>query len=241
MSFAPFVVICTVPSRAQTFPVRLRGKSGTLTAGKPEVTDRLSNEASQMDELLAAAAALEASSEHPLARAIVNAAKNESLPIPESSGFESTTGGGVSGQISGNIVRVGKKGFLEDSGVSFPENLLTEAERLQNDALQFRQQTQQQCDQLVNRSRQEAAGISEGANRYAEQVLGELEGRLKELGQVVAAGRNELVRLQVSEGPAPSDPAGRKSAAAAAAGQAGRTSPGSKRRRVVNTLRQLAG
>ena len=54
-----------------------------------------------------------------------------------------------------------------------------EAERLHNDALQFRQQTQQQCDQLVARSRQEAAGISEGANRYAEQVLGELEGRLK--------------------------------------------------------------
>ena len=71
-----------------------------------------------------------------------------------------------------------------------------EAERVQNDALQFRQQTQQQCEALISRSRQEAATIQEGANRYAEQVLTELEGRLKDMGQVVVAGRRELVRLQ---------------------------------------------
>ncbi|MEN9766133.1 hypothetical protein [Vulcanococcus sp.] len=71
-----------------------------------------------------------------------------------------------------------------------------EAERVQADALQFRQQTQQQCEALIGRSRQEAATIQEGANRYAEQVLGELEDRLREMGQVVNAGRRELVRLQ---------------------------------------------
>ena len=59
-----------------------------------------------------------------------------------------------------------------------------------------RQQTQQQCDALISRIRQESAAIQEGANRYAEQVLTELEGRLKEMGQVVVAGRRELVRLQ---------------------------------------------
>jgi len=109
-------------------------KTGTLTAGKPDVTDRLSNQDSEIKNLLAAAAALEANSEHPLAQAIVNAAKNDSLTIPESSDFQSTTGGGVSGKISGNIIRVGKKGFLEDSGVSFPEKLLKEAGRLRNEA-----------------------------------------------------------------------------------------------------------
>lgn len=119
---------------AEKVDTLLTDKTGTLTAGKPDVTDRLANEPAQMNELLAAAAALEASSEHPLARAIVNAAKNESLTIPQSSNFDSTTGGGVSGEIAGTIVRVGKKGFLEDSGVSFPENLLTEAGRLQNEA-----------------------------------------------------------------------------------------------------------
>ena len=71
-----------------------------------------------------------------------------------------------------------------------------EAERLHNDALQYRQQTQQQCESLILRSRHEAAGVQDGANRYAEQTLGELEQRLKEIGQVILAGRQELVKIQ---------------------------------------------
>ena len=71
-----------------------------------------------------------------------------------------------------------------------------EAERIHNDALQFRQQTQQQCEALIHRSRQEAAGVQDGANRYAEQTLGELEARLKEMAQIVTGGRQELVKIQ---------------------------------------------
>lgn len=74
-----------------------------------------------------------------------------------------------------------------------------EAERLHNDALQFSKQTQQQCDVLIARSRQESNTIQEGANRYAEQVLGELEVRLKELSQVVLAGRQELGRIPIQD------------------------------------------
>ena len=129
---------------------------------------------------------------------------------------------------------------IRQEGLRIQRESQAEAERLQNDALQFRQQTQQQCDQLVSRSRKEAAAISEGANRYAEQVLGELEGRLKELGQVVAAGRHELVRLQVADAPAPGEIAGRPGSTGAP-GAASRGASGSKRRRVVNTLRQMAG
>jgi hypothetical protein len=58
------------------------------------------------------------------------------------------------------------------------------------------------------RTRQEANTIQEGANRYAEQVLGELEVRLKELSQVVLAGRQELGRIQVQEPSAPRNDAG---------------------------------
>jgi P-type Cu+ transporter len=119
---------------AEKVDILLTDKTGTLTAGKPVVTDRLSMNHDEMNGLLAAAAALEANSEHPLARAIVNAAEEETLTIPESSGFASTTGGGVSGTIAGKMFRVGKKGFLEDSGVSVPDELLTQAERLQSDA-----------------------------------------------------------------------------------------------------------
>ena len=81
----------------------------------------------------------------------------------------------------------------------------SEAERLHQDSLQFRQQTQQQCESLIQRSRQEAASVQDGANRYAEQTLGELEQRLKEMSQVVLAGRQELVKIQTgrSETPTP--------------------------------------
>ncbi|MEP2775643.1 MAG: copper-translocating P-type ATPase [Luteolibacter sp.] len=119
---------------AEKVDTLITDKTGTLTAGKPEVTDLLAIDADEIDKLLAAAAALEASSEHPLARAIVDAAKSESLTLPESTDFQSTTGGGVSGKISDHIIRVGKKGFLEDSGVTFPKELLKEAKRLQAEA-----------------------------------------------------------------------------------------------------------
>jgi hypothetical protein len=85
---------------------------------------------------------------------------------------------------------------IRHEGLRIQRESQLEAERLHNEALQFRQQTQQQCEALIARSRQESATIQEGANRYAEQVLGELEGRLQELSQVVLGGRRELVRLQ---------------------------------------------
>jgi F0F1-type ATP synthase membrane subunit b/b' len=95
---------------------------------------------------------------------------------------------------------------IRQEGLRIQRDSQAEAERLHADALQFRQQTQQQCDALIARSRQEAATIQEGANRYAEQVLGELEVRLKELSQVVLGGRRELVRLQAQETQAASRP-----------------------------------
>ena len=78
-----------------------------------------------------------------------------------------------------------------------------ESERLHQEAIQFRQQTQQQCDVLVARTRQDAGAIQDGANRYAEQVLGELETRLQDLSQIVLGGRRELVRLQGKDSSTP--------------------------------------
>ena len=112
----------------------LTDKTGTLTAGKPEVTDFIAAEGGVIADLLAQAAALEESSEHPLARAITAAVKEEGAPLPKAKDFQSTTGGGVSGTIGGETVRVGKKGFLEDSGVAFPEALIAAAEKLEADA-----------------------------------------------------------------------------------------------------------
>merc|ERR1712097_20741 len=86
---------------------------------------------------------------------------------------------------------------IRNEGVKLQKEAQSEAERIHHDALQFRQQTQQQCESLIQRTRHDAASAGDGANRYAEQTLGELEQRLKEMAQVVLAGRQELVKIQM--------------------------------------------
>src|SRR4030095_5253327 len=75
-------------------------KTGTLTAGKPEVVSRVSDKGTSEHELLQIAASVEAQSEHPLARAIVEAAKKEPFGLREVTDFQSTTGGGVSAKLA---------------------------------------------------------------------------------------------------------------------------------------------
>ncbi|MGJ8677053.1 MAG: copper-transporting P-type ATPase [Akkermansiaceae bacterium] len=119
---------------AEKVDTLLTDKTGTLTEGKPNLTSKLAVEGYDTNSMIAQAAALEESSEHPLARAIFDTAKDEGLEIPEAKDFQSITGGGVSGIIDGHTIRVGKKGFLETEGVTFTEELELEATRLQNEA-----------------------------------------------------------------------------------------------------------
>jgi Cu+-exporting ATPase len=106
-------------------------KTGTLTAGKPEVVSRIvANSISERD-LLQIAASVESQSEHPLARAIVESAKQEKIELRDVTDFQSTTGGGVSAKVDRKIVLIGKEKFLADSNVRFPEELTKEAHRLQ--------------------------------------------------------------------------------------------------------------
>jgi Cu+-exporting ATPase len=79
-------------------------KTGTLTAGKPRVTRRLAAPGSDEGELLRIAASLEQNSEHPLARAIVDQAKEAGIDLAPVRDFESTTGGGVTGKLDGKTV-----------------------------------------------------------------------------------------------------------------------------------------
>src|SRR5438477_2426194 len=109
-------------------------KTGTLTAGKPEIVTQIgTNNVSECD-LLRIAASVESHSEHPLARAIVEAAKEEQIGLCDVTDFQSTTGGGVSARFDGRRVLVGKEKFLADSNVRFPEELMKEARRLQEKA-----------------------------------------------------------------------------------------------------------
>jgi P-type Cu+ transporter len=109
-------------------------KTGTLTVGKPEVVSRMGANNTSERDLLKIAASLESHSEHPLARAIVEAAKKEKMELHHVTGFESITGGGVSGEIDGRSVLIGKEKFLTESKVTISEELKNEARRLQDKA-----------------------------------------------------------------------------------------------------------
>jgi len=106
-------------------------KTGTLTAGKPEVVSRVAADGTSEHELLQIAASVEAHSEHPLAGAIVEAAKKETFELRDVTDFQSTTGGGVFAQLDGRQVLVGKEKFLADSGVTLSNELRRQADRLQ--------------------------------------------------------------------------------------------------------------
>ncbi len=94
-------------------------KTGTLTEGKPRVTDIVrADGAPDEAELLALVAAAERGSEHPLADAIVREATDtRGLDVPATTDFLATAGGGVAATVSGRRVLVGRPGYLEAEGI----------------------------------------------------------------------------------------------------------------------------
>ena len=108
--------------RMRTVDVVLFDKTGTLTRGEPEVKDVRAEGISE-DELLALAAAVESDSEHPVARAIVRAARQKDLAVPQASGFESMTGRGVRATVAGRTVHVGGPALLTELAAVEPSTL----------------------------------------------------------------------------------------------------------------------
>ena len=92
-------------------------KTGTLTEGKPRVTAVLSAAGLTEGDVLRLAASLERSSEHPLAAAIVAAAKERGITAEEPSGFASVTGKGVTGVVSGRSVVLGNAKLMAEQGI----------------------------------------------------------------------------------------------------------------------------
>ena len=82
-------------------------KTGTLTEGKPRVVAVVAAPGMSEADILPLAASLERSSEHPLAAAIVAAARERSLPLRDATGFASVTGKGVTGTVDGRTVALG--------------------------------------------------------------------------------------------------------------------------------------
>ena len=96
-------------------------KTGTLTEGKPKVTTIVPAAELSESAILSLAASLERSSEHPLAAAIVTAARDRNAPIQEPTDFASVTGKGVTGKVDGRTVALGNAKLMVDLGVTLSD------------------------------------------------------------------------------------------------------------------------
>jgi Zn2+/Cd2+-exporting ATPase len=92
-------------------------KTGTLTKGRPIVTDVRPLDGVDAREVLRLAAAVEARSEHPLAAAILHAARERGIAWPEATAFRAVTGRGAQAQLDGLTYHVGSHRYIEDLGV----------------------------------------------------------------------------------------------------------------------------
>ena len=108
-------------------------KTGTLTEGKPKLMDVLPTGGFDAKEFLRLAASLEQNSEHPLAAAIVQGAKEQSIVLEAVKDFRSVTAGGVAGAIAGRAVMIGKPDFLRNEKIAGLEPLEASAVKLQEE------------------------------------------------------------------------------------------------------------
>ena len=136
--------------RAEKVTHLVTDKTGTLTEGKPKVVAVQAAEGVDERQLLELAAAAEQLSEHPLARAIVDAALDNNTGVaetgaepparrspgtlPTATNFTSTTGGGVQASVDGATIRIGRPQFLREAGVTLPSTLDTVANDWQTQA-----------------------------------------------------------------------------------------------------------
>jgi Cu+-exporting ATPase len=108
-------------------------KTGTLTEGKPKLIDVMPTGGFDAKEFLRLAASLEQNSEHPLAAAIVEGAKEQGIVLEAVKDFRSVTGGGVLGTVAGRPVMIGKANFLRNEKISGLEALEGSAVKLQEE------------------------------------------------------------------------------------------------------------
>ncbi len=101
--------------KAQRLQVIALDKTGTITRGEPALLDIVPLNGSSGDDVLRLAASVERASEHPLAQAVVNAAKAKDLALTQPQDFESASGRGVSGVVEGKRIKVGSPKYVGGS------------------------------------------------------------------------------------------------------------------------------
>lgn len=108
-------------------------KTGTLTYGKPVVTDVIAAKNFSKGDVLSIAASLENTSEHPLAEAIVNSAKEKSVKLSEVTHFEAVPGHGVKGSITGSSYFLGNRAFITENTKDQLEPFEISLQKLESD------------------------------------------------------------------------------------------------------------
>ncbi len=107
-------------------------KTGTLTLGKPEVTDVVPAEGVEERELLRVAAAVERRSQHPLAQAVVRRAEADKIDLPAASDLESITARGVRSSVDGQAVEIGSLRLWESGSGTVPASIKDAVKKLQD-------------------------------------------------------------------------------------------------------------
>ncbi|MFW6071379.1 MAG: heavy metal translocating P-type ATPase [Candidatus Bipolaricaulota bacterium] len=163
-------------------------KTGTITEGKPGVTDVISTNGSE-EELLGLAASAEKSSEHPLGEAIVEAAEDKGLEFKEVSDFSALVGQGVEAKLNGNGLLVGNRDLMESNDVDYG-SVKEKVEGLEKEA---------KTAMLVAKDR-EVLGVIGVADQIKEDSADAIA-ELKELGlePVMITGDNERTARAIAE------------------------------------------
>ncbi|MCF6208024.1 MAG: heavy metal translocating P-type ATPase [Ghiorsea sp.] len=120
--------------RASHLTTIVLDKTGTITEGKPQVTDIYTAEGILENEVLQMAAAVETGSEHPLGKAIIQAAELKGLVINKAQDFQSNAGSGVSAMIDGASILIGNESFLQQNSIKIDENMQKQAENMAKQA-----------------------------------------------------------------------------------------------------------
>ena len=165
-------------------------KTGTLTEGRPRLTECITAGELSEDDLLQLAASVEQHSEHPLSQAVVVAAKDRELSLSDVKDFDSVTGAGVTGVVNQKTVLIGSAAFLKEQSVSINDDLMSQANR-------FREQGQGVIFVAVAGK---FAGILSVSDPIKETTPQAIE-KLHELGLkiVMLTGDNEKTAKAVAE------------------------------------------
>ena len=123
-----------VLERAHKLTMIVFDKTGTLTRGTPTLTDVMALDEGNEDNVLRLAAAAEEGSEHPLAQAVISAARDRNLDPPRTEKFEAVAGHGIAARVDGHDVLVGAERLMELRGVEIGTKARAEMDRLASHA-----------------------------------------------------------------------------------------------------------